>query len=338
MSTATALRRPAGNVVVDTAYRTQSILTPATGFIKDYDYVLNPYSGCAFGCQYCYAANFVREPHLNEPPTPYTQANWGKWVRGKQNAPALIGKRVRNRHLDRKSIYMSTATDPYQPTERHQKLTRRILAELANARDLGLVIQTRGVLADNPADLASCRHIITNGGHVQMNMTITTNDEQVRKAIEPTCPSYLRRLDAIANIAAQNANTPNYTTCVTITPLLPTDHPQQFATDLLNAGIRRFIIQPTHTGSVGQGRFRAATRNELVIQLAEYWGISPHDVPKRYARLYTQTVKAIVPSLEANGALVGFGRAGFARPWRREWHTDQSERPECLPDPPRSAM
>ncbi len=33
-----------------------SILTRATGFMGEYDFTLNPYGGCAFGCTYCYAA------------------------------------------------------------------------------------------------------------------------------------------------------------------------------------------------------------------------------------------------------------------------------------------
>ena len=56
----------------------QSILTKATGFIGGFDYTLNPYSGCAFGCSYCYAAFFPRDPELRD--------NWGHWIKIKQNA------------------------------------------------------------------------------------------------------------------------------------------------------------------------------------------------------------------------------------------------------------
>src|SRR5687768_1675050 len=99
----------------------RSILTKSSGFIDAFDYTLNPYSGCTFGCSYCYAAAFVRD---------YERRNsWGQWVQVKENALELLRKR-RKKPLEGTTIYLSSVTDPYQPVERELKLTRALLEEL----------------------------------------------------------------------------------------------------------------------------------------------------------------------------------------------------------------
>ena len=119
--------------------------------------------GCAFGCQYCYADAFIKKDAA-----PLGKADWGKWVRVKQNAVAMVRDAAAAGTLDGKSVYMSTATDPYRPTERKTGQTRQILTAMARARNLGLVIQTRGPLADNDEDIDLCREICRRGGHVQV--------------------------------------------------------------------------------------------------------------------------------------------------------------------------
>ena len=87
----------------------RSILTESSGFIDSFDFTLNPYSGCTFGCSYCYAAAFVRDQERRE--------HWGQWVRVKENALELLRKQ-RRKPLDGAAIYLSSVTDPYQPIER----------------------------------------------------------------------------------------------------------------------------------------------------------------------------------------------------------------------------
>ena len=41
---------PSG-IAIDYEHPNRSILMPANGFMADYDYTLNPYQGCAFGCR-----------------------------------------------------------------------------------------------------------------------------------------------------------------------------------------------------------------------------------------------------------------------------------------------
>ena len=54
----------------------REILTRATGFMDAYDFTLNPYSGCSFGCTYCYAAFFSRDVEKRD--------SWGYWVNVKE--------------------------------------------------------------------------------------------------------------------------------------------------------------------------------------------------------------------------------------------------------------
>ena len=84
-----------------------SILSPGKGFMDAYDFTLNPYSGCTFGCNYCYAAFFARSEDEKN--------NWGYWLKVKENALALLIK-YRKKPLLNKTLYMSSVTDPYQHT------------------------------------------------------------------------------------------------------------------------------------------------------------------------------------------------------------------------------
>lgn len=112
------------------ANETKSVLTRATGFMDAYDYTLNPYSGCSFGCTYCYAAFFSRGTDLRD--------DWGNWAHVKTNlADELYRKFVRNPQLvDDRLVYMSSVTDPYQPVERRVELTRRVMQLFAGEIEL----------------------------------------------------------------------------------------------------------------------------------------------------------------------------------------------------------
>ena len=230
-------------------YRAASqILTPASGFMSDYDFTLNPYSGCAFGCNYCYAAFFVRDEAL--------QISWGQWVAVKENALQLI--RSRRKSLAGQAIYMSSVTDPYQPIERKLELTRSILRVLREHQP-NLVIQTRSGLVRRDID------ILRGFTSARVNMTVTTDSEAVRRAFEPKTPTLKVRLEAAAALVQSGVPT-----TITMTPLLPIEDPEHFARELLATGVERFVIQPFH---VERGRFVAGTgRRALEVTAQMRWG------------------------------------------------------------------
>lgn len=251
-----------------------SILTRATGFMSDYDFTLNPYSGCGFGCSYCYAAFFSRDPQKSD--------SWGRWVDVKQNALEKLD-RMRT-SLTGKAIYMSSVTDPYQPIERRLLLVRGLLEALAEQQPR-LVVQTRSPLVTRDID------VLQRFEHVRVNMTVTTDSDAVRKAFEPMCPGNRARLAAIAKVAASGIET-----CVTMTPLLPVERPEQFARDLLETGVRQFVVQPFH---VDRGRFVAGTR-EAALTLMRELGWTP------------DCYRSTVDTLRRHLPVLVEGRDGFA--------------------------
>ena len=273
--------------------KAREILTRATGFMGEYDYTLNPYSGCFFGCTYCYAAFFSRNLAKRD--------DWGNWLFVKENAVDLLMKR-KSGSLDGKFIYMSSVTDPYQPVERELHITRGLLQAMVERKDKPkLVIQTRS--PDVAADCGLFRAIEDNGGRVQVNMTTTTDDEDIRRTFEPSCPSNSVRLSAITDVQVAGIQS-----CITMTPLLLVSNPETFARNLCDTRVRNFIVQPFH---FQKGKFVANTRDQAFDLMAEKLGCARASFQTQYMMHYRDVrdvLKAELPSL-------GEGKDGFAPPF-----------------------
>ncbi|MDE0633660.1 MAG: hypothetical protein OXH73_19295 [Caldilineaceae bacterium] len=275
----------------------REILTRATGFMDAYDFTLNPYSGCSFGCTYCYAAFFSRDIEK--------QNSWGYWVTVKENAVALLMKRKPG-YLDGKRIYMSSVTDPYQPVEREVEVTRQILKVMADHHKPKLVVQTRSPTVVRDVDLY--RQIEENGGRVQINMTVTTDDESIRRTFEPFCPSNPVRLKAIGEVQAAGLDT-----CITMTPVLLVNDSHQFTESLIDTGVQKFIAQPFH---FSRGRFLAGTRDKAFALMAEKLGCSLKEFPRQYLERYQEFFQHLKKALQDRALPeLGEGKDGFKPPF-----------------------
>ena len=272
---------------------TSQVLNKPTGFMEAYDFTLNPYGGCSFGCTYCYAAFFSRDVGKRD--------SWGKWVSVKENAVELLRKR-RPGTLDGKLIYMSSVTDPYQPVERQLELTRGLLRTMVERGDKPkLVVQTRSPDVVRDCDLF--RQIEENGGRVQVNMTVTTDDEDIRRTFEPHCPSNPRRLDAIGKVQAEEIDA-----CITMTPLLLVSSPYAFADSLLDTGVQKFIAQPFH---FKRGKFLAGTRDGAFDLMAEKLGCARASFQDEYLEHYRMVFGVLRDTLPE----LGEGKDGFQPPF-----------------------
>jgi len=204
----------------------RTILTPGSGFIRRYRYSLNPYSGCRFACEYCYARAFA--------PTAEKRQTWGEWASAKRNAAALITKACYDSTLrSGDAIYMSSATDPYKPVEHRLALTRSILEAILEAGvQPRLTVQTRSPIAARDIDL------FQRFEHIRVNFTVTTDSEQVRLRYEPKAPAIKVRLRAAR--ALVDAGVP---IGVSISPMLPMADTEAFAETVAALGAAEYVSQ-----------------------------------------------------------------------------------------------
>jgi DNA repair photolyase len=156
-----------------------------------FEWSLNPYRGCEFGCRYCYARYTHEFMELRE------SVDFEDRIYAKSG----IGPNLR-RELKRiaggASIAIGTATDPYQPAERRFHRTHEALQVFAEHSGLALSITTKSDLVAR--DIPLLRRIAGQNS-VSVNITITTLDTSLARLLEPRAPRPALRLKAVQAIA-----------------------------------------------------------------------------------------------------------------------------------------
>lgn len=154
--------------------------------VKDYltaskigRFAINPYVGCPHACKYCYASFMKRFTNHPEP--------WGAFIDIK-----ICDKPINLKKISGKNVFMSTATDPYNPYEAKFCVTRKILEQLVKS-DSHLQIATKNKLILR--DLGLLKQI----KHLSVAMSVNTVDEQFHRDMD--CASSIQdRLDTLRTI------------------------------------------------------------------------------------------------------------------------------------------
>lgn len=293
------VREKFGNVNVY-AQNAKSLLTKATGFIDAYDFTLNPYRGCQYGCSYCYAAAFSPNTKMRQ--------DWGNWVIFKENAADILAKELQKWYVKNPQnpprIYMSSVTDPYQPLESQHQLTRRLLEVMLDVRDEGyptptLVIQTRSPIITRDIDY------LQRFQRLRINMSIPTGSESVRRDFEPRSPSIKARFNAIIKIKRSIDSLKGYIPkiSITVTPLLPTLPADEAAFIQKLAIADRIVIQDFHPSN--NRSLMASTRQEAdTIKHKHSWWYDNEQLSyiKFQEKLFT-----LLPGVEIKEGKNGFG-------------------------------
>jgi len=177
--------------------KVKSVLTRSG--IPGVDYCINPYVGCFHGCRYCYATFMKRF-------TGHTEA-WGSFVDVKVNSPEVLQRQLQRKARGR--VMISSVTDAYQPIEAKYKLTRKCL-EVLLEHQFPVDILTKSPLVLRDLDL------IKEFKDIEVGITVTTNDEKIRKVFEPKAPSITARINTLKKLHNNGINTYAF-----IGPVLP---------------------------------------------------------------------------------------------------------------------
>lgn len=135
------------------------------------------YKGCEFECQYC----------LYKGPGEY-----GRHVQPvKGSVPARADMGV---------VDIGTTTDPYQPMEADQKITRGILQTAIDLR-IPLFVLTRGDLVLRDVDLL---RELARDGLVEVCLSLITFNQEITRRIEPNAPVPFERLRVAEKLASKD--------------------------------------------------------------------------------------------------------------------------------------
>lgn len=251
----------------------KTILNKGTGYLSGYTHSLNPYTGCSFGCSYCY----VRQM----PVSLFREGEWGKWVDVKNGAASLLSKELtREKAKGKVTIFMSSSTDPYQPIEHKENVTRSLLEVMVDNPPDFLLVQTRSPLVSRDIDLLQQLK-----EKVRVSMTIETDSETIRKHFTPEAPPIQARMRTLQLLADSGIPTQ-----VAIAPILPSG---EYFPVKLKPFVNRICIDDFFMGDGSGGKRTKKLRIEekyVELGLEEWYGPKTiKQVYERFAKVFPET-------------------------------------------------
>jgi DNA repair photolyase len=191
--------------------RARGVITTNDSPDIPFEQSINPYRGCSHGCVYCYArpshAYMGLSSGLDFETRLFYKADAGKVLEQELARPGYVCK----------PITLGANTDPYQPDERHMKVTQSIVEVLARTRH-PLSIITKGALILRDLDLLTD---LAKDNLISVAVSITTLDNDTKRVMEPRAASPQARLRVVREL-----NEAGVPTGVMVAPVVPaiTDH------------------------------------------------------------------------------------------------------------------
>jgi DNA repair photolyase len=202
--------------------RAKSVIATNNSPDVGFDQSINPYRGCSHGCVYC----FARPTHAYLGLSPGLDFETKLFY--KDNAVELLRAELSKRSYLCKTIALGINTDGWQPLERELKVTRSVLAVLAECRH-PVTIVTKSTLIARDLDLLQD---LARDRLVSVMVSITSLDNDIKRKLEPRTASPQARLKVIEQLSS--AGVP---VGVMVAPVIPslTDHEMEHILDAAKA-------------------------------------------------------------------------------------------------------
>lgn len=224
-------------------------------------YSMNPYQGCEHGCIYCYARNTHEYYGFS------AGLDFETKIVAKMNAASVLEKQLADPSWKVSPIMLSGNTDCYQPLERRLELTRSMLKVLARYRHPVGVI-TKNALISRDIDILKD---LASEQLVQVMISITSLNEELRRTMEPRTSTGLKRLQTIEQLA--KANIP---VGVMIAPIIP---------GLNHHEISEIMKRAADHGALTAG-MTVVRLNGAIARIFEDW--LRKNFPDRFAKVWNQ--------------------------------------------------
>ena len=175
---------------------------------------LNPYTGCAHRCTFCYVRAYERR--ADRP----SDERYGRSIRVKVNVAEVLRAELARSSWRHEPVAIGAATDPYQPCEGRYRLTRGCLEALAAARNPFSLI-TRGPMIVRDLDVLQ---EAAGRADVAVFFSVPTLDDEVWRKTEPGTAPPRQRLRAVRRLIDAGIKAG-----VGLAPILPglSDRPEQ---------------------------------------------------------------------------------------------------------------
>jgi DNA repair photolyase len=309
----------------------KSILNHCDSERVPFDWTINPYRGCEFGCKYCYA-RYTHE---------YMEIDGGEFEQKifvKRDAAALLARDLSQKYsfaskasgyTQAEHIAIGTATDPYQPAEKEYGVTRACLEELAKYEGLSVSVITKSNQIVRDIDLYRC---IAARSTLSLNVTVTTLKPRLARLLEPRAPRPDLRVRAVRELRAAGLNVG-----VSASPLLPGINDgegelEAVARAVREAGAQWFFSGVLFLMPASARQFLPFLRDKFpkLARQYEQWYAKNGYAPEAYRREMSERVRRIrehygFSSRPGEGGRAVIPRAQMSLGWDVASHSGETE-------------